>query len=132
VLEGREGSDGSPHRSPLVPLWKSDIKNALAPCKIRTMKQLVMKTNAQEFMFMKLSLFSVCWGADDVLGVSTLTQMVSEFPWAMMLACTSSFSGFSTINADETIISPSESYNQTSMHVFESSTMVHRSNMEVL
>jgi hypothetical protein len=83
------------------------------------MKQLLMKTNAQEFMF-KVSLFSVCWGADDVLGVSTLTQMVSEFPWAMMLACTSSFSGFSTINAaealDETIISPSESYNHTSMH----------------
>jgi hypothetical protein len=43
------------------------------------MKQLLMKTNAQEFMF-KVSLFSVCWGthADDVLGVSTLTQMVSE------------------------------------------------------
>ncbi len=54
------------------------------------------------------------------LGVSTLTQMVSEFPWAMMLACTSSFSAFSTINAaealDVTIISPSESYNHTSMH----------------
>jgi hypothetical protein len=50
------------------------------------MKQLLMKTNAQEFMF-KVCLFSVCWGADDVLWVSTLTQMVSEFPWAMMLAC---------------------------------------------
>jgi hypothetical protein len=54
-----------------------------------------------------------------------------------MLACTSSFSCFPTINAaealDKTIISPSESYNQTSMHacmhVFENSTMVHRSNI---
>jgi hypothetical protein len=29
--EERGDLDGSPHRNPLVHLWKSDIKNALAP-----------------------------------------------------------------------------------------------------
>jgi hypothetical protein len=65
----------------------------------------------------KVFLFSVCWGADDVLGVSTLTQMISEFSWAMP-ACTSSSARFSTLDAaealDKTISFPSESYNQTS------------------
>ncbi len=56
----------SPHRSLACAPLEIRYQECSGP-KIRTMKQLLMKTNAQKFMF-KVSLFSVCWGADDVLG----------------------------------------------------------------